>query len=147
MSPPLLLCQSEGRVKCKCELILLIFFNVLELGNPALGFSFSEYEKRKRLLFSSLKSYFSTAIVKRDKEKAWHGCSLVVQWLGFGAFTVVAWVQPLVREHPASCVTWSKKDERERDLGIKTTMKRQEIPCPVSRLTIESQVIDLRLSL
>lgn len=93
MSPPLLLCQSEGRVKCKCELILLIFFfNVLELGNPALGFSFSEYEKRKRLLFSSLKSYFSTAIVKRDKEKAWHGCSLVVQWLGFGAFTAGAWV-------------------------------------------------------
>ena len=89
VSPPPLLCQSECRVKCKCELILLIFFNVLELGNPALGFSFSEYEKRKRLLFSSLKSNFSTAIVKRDKEKAWHGCSLVVQWLGFGAFTLL----------------------------------------------------------
>ena len=115
VSPPPLLCQSECRVKCKCELILLIFFNVLELGNPALGFSFSEYEKRKRLLFSSLKSNFSTAIVKRDKEKAWHGCSLVVQWLGFGAFTVVAWVQPLVREHPASRVTWSKKKKRARE--------------------------------
>ena len=52
-----LLCPSEGRVICKCELILLIyfFFNILEFGNPALGFSFSEYEKRKRLFFSSLK--------------------------------------------------------------------------------------------
>ena len=26
------------------------------------------------------------------------GNSLVVQWLGFGAFTAVAWVQPLVGE-------------------------------------------------
>ena len=40
-----------------------------------------------------------------------------------------------------------KKNEQERDLGIETTMKWQEIPCPVSRLTIESQVVDLRLSL
>ena len=39
------------------------------------------------------------------------------------------------------------KRERERDLGIKTIMKWQEIPCPVSRLTIESEVVDLRLSL
>ena len=60
---------------------------------------------------------------------------------------MVAWVQPLVREHPASHVTWSKERERERDLGIKTIMKWQEILCPVTRLTIESEVVDLRLSL
>lgn len=121
------------------------FFNVLELGNPALGFSFSEYEKRKRLLFSSLKSYFSTAIVKRDKEKAWHGCSFVVQWLDSVLLLWWPGFSPW-SENILQAVWHGQKKTSERDLGIKTTMKWQEIPCPVSRLTIESQVTDLRLS-
>ena len=45
------------------------------------------------------------------------------------------------------CDIVKKKKQTEKDLGITTAMKWQEIPCPVSRLTIESEVVDLRLSL
>ena len=40
------------------------------------------------------------------------GNSLVVQWLVHSTFTVVAWVQFLVRElNPASHVAWQKKNK------------------------------------
>ena len=53
---------------------------------------------------------------KRERER---GNSLVVQWLGLGTFTAVAWVQSLVRElrpwKPRGAANKNfKKRERER---------------------------------
>ena len=42
------------------------------------------------------------------------GNSLAGQWLGLGAFTTVAWVQPLVREL-ISYKSWVIADQRKKE--------------------------------
>jgi len=43
-----------------------------------------------------------------------HGEFLAGQWLGLGAFTIMAWVQPLVREL-MSCKSWGIADKTKKE--------------------------------
>ena len=131
-----LLCQSEGRVKCKCELTLLIYllFNIFQLENPA---SLLVSMKRGRDCFSIHLKVISRLPQWRERKKeslAWvllGGLVVRIQCFHCGGLG-----SALVREHPASRVTSSKKKNRQRKIlalrqqwsGRKFHVQSQDLP-------------------
>ena len=79
-------------------------------------------------------------MVKKEKYLEDPENSLVVQWLGLGAFTLVAWVQPLMGELRSTSHTGNKRScllqvrkgftsERERIQSGKNVQRRWTAAC------------------